>query len=200
MIDFFLGKKDKEVEKIARELGFEKIFFVKQVERENDFNKLTRKENQKEYDACLIKTKNVEIMRKFIDKASNYFEYILVLGTDDEINRASLEHKKTFALVAPEFGRGKDFLSQRDAGLNHVLCKIAKENDKTIVFRFSDVIENENKASIIGKLAQNIKLCKKYKTKYLFVNFCSDLKEMLHHKELESFERVLLMRNPKEHL
>jgi len=198
MIDFFLGKKDKEVEKRAKELGFEKILFVKQIEKESDFNKL-QKENI-EYDACLIKIKNVEIMRKFIDKASNYFEYILVLGINDDINRASLVHKKTFALVAPEFGRGKDFLSQRDAGLNHVLCKIAKENNKTIIFRFSDVIESENKASIIGKLAQNIKLCKKYETKYIFVNFCSDLEEMLHHKELESFERVLLMRNPKEHL
>ena len=193
MMDFFLGKKDKKIEETAKKLGFERILFVKQIEKPEYFNKLEKEKNKRQFDACLIKTKNLEIMRKFIDKAYNFFEYILVLGTSDEINRSSLEHKKVFALVAPEFSRGKDFLYQRNAGLNHVLCKLARANKKSIIFRFSDITEAQNKSLILGKIAQSIKICKKYGTNYLFINFCSHPKEMMHEKELKILEKLLLV-------
>lgn len=191
-IDFFVGKRNREIEEIAKEKGF-KILFVKELSKLQDFYDL--KKDQELYDACLIKTKSLEFLRKFIDKASNYFQFILVLGTSDEVNRVALEHKKVFALVAPEFSRANDFLYQRNSGLNHVLCKIAKEKNKLIVFRFSDIQGTETqKALLLGRMAQNLKLCKKYHVNYLFSNFSSDISKILDFKQLKLFEKILSTR------
>lgn len=192
-IDFFLGKRNKQIEAIAKEKGFSRMFFVREISKIEDFNSFNKE--QEFYDACLIREKNLGLLRKFIDKAKNYFTHVLVLGVSDEVNRAALEHKKVFALVAPEYQRTYDFLYQRNSGLNHVLCKIAKKNNKPIVFRFSDVQgREEQKALVLGRMAQNLRLCKKYSIDYIFANFSSDPEKILNFKQLKIFERILLSR------
>ncbi|MEM4703317.1 MAG: hypothetical protein QXP53_02440 [Candidatus Pacearchaeota archaeon] len=192
-IDFFLGLKNKEIITLAGEKGFQKILFVKEIQDMNDFKSL---KEQKDYDACLLSVKNVNFLRRMIDKASNYFNYVLVLGLNDEINRAALKHKKVFGLVAPEFNRKEDFLNQRNSGLNHVLCKIAKETRKMIIFRFSDILNKKDRerAVLLGRIMQNLKLCRKYKVSCLLINFSSSIQNIFHVKQLKIFEKILLSR------
>lgn len=192
-VDFFVGKRSLEVETIAKQKGFEKIFFVKEIRSLADFSGLKKKDNS--YDVGLINTKNLNFLRRFVDKATNYFEYVAVLGVTDLVNRSALENRKVFALVAPEINRGDDFLFQRNSGLNHVLCKIAKERKKLIIFRISDFSgTEEKKASFLGKLMQNLKLCKKYKVDYLLTNFASETNNILHVKQLRLLEKVFSTR------
>ncbi|MCS7134605.1 MAG: hypothetical protein NZ889_01985, partial [Candidatus Pacearchaeota archaeon] len=187
-IDFFVGRRNEEIKAFAKEKGFEEIFFVKEIKSIFDFEK----KDKEFFDACLIKTRNLDFLRRMVDKARNYFDDILVLGTTDIINRRALEHTKVSALVSPEFSRSEDFLYQRNSGLNHVLCRIANENKKMIIFRMKDFSgTKENKASFFGKLIQNLKLCRKYKVNYLLTNFSSKKDEILHAKQLTSLEQIL---------
>ena len=172
-------------------IGFiEKRISVKEVSKLKEI----KKEDKGKYNAILIKTKRPEILRRIIDKASNYFSFILVLGTSDEINRIALEHKKVKALVSPEYGRERDFLHYRNSGLNQVLCKIAKDNNKMIVENFDDVVSNEKiyAALILGRIIQNARLCKKYKTKFIIADFGENKEELRSKYDLRTFERILI--------
>lgn len=193
MIDFFIGKKDKKIEDFAKQLGFSRILFVKEVSK----LKQIIKEDKKNYDVFLIKTTKPELLRRMIDKISNYPSFIFVLGTNDEINRTALEHKKVKALISPEYARQKDFLHYRNSGLNQVLCKIARDNNKTIMINFNDILlsKNEKRAIIIGRIMQNIKICNKYKTKIRIATFASLQEEMRSFSDLRSFCIAIEMTN-----
>lgn len=181
--DFFIGSKSEKVIKKSKKLGFDKIHFVKIIKRINDFG------NKGEYDACLIESENINEIRRFIDKAGNYFEKIIVLGTTDKINRMILEHKKTWALIDPQHAHknDRDYDSYRNSGLNHVLCKIAHDNEKITLFSLNELKEVKS----LGRVVQNIKLCKKYKAKYFIVNFSGNIDDFRSAFELKEVERVL---------
>ena len=183
--DFFLGKKTKSIVKKAKEFGFDRIFFVKEVLTLAD----VKKQERINYDAILIKTSNVELLRRMIDKVANHFSFVLVLGTNDQINRIALEHKKVSALVSPECGREQDYIHYRNSGLNQVLCKIAKTNGKIIIINFRDVLfkKEQEKAVLLGRIAQNVVLCRKYKVKVRIGSFASKKEELRDVSSLRSF-------------
>ncbi|UZE93959.1 MAG: hypothetical protein IB618_00055 [Candidatus Pacearchaeota archaeon] len=192
MICFFIGKRNKKIEYSFKKLGFDKVYFVKEVSKLKEI----RKEDKSTYNAFLIKTKGIEMLRRMVDKASNYISFILVLGINDEINRITLEHKKVRALVSPEYKREKDFLHYRNSGLNQVLCKIARDNDKIIIENFSDfILESKDitKALILGRMIQNARLCKKYKTRLIIGNFVRNNSEFRSKYDLETFKRILFV-------
>jgi RNase P/RNase MRP subunit p30 len=200
VFDFLIGRRNRNIEEKAKAFSFEKIYFVKIIENEEDFFELKKSRNKNNnfndfYDACLIKTDNLDKLRRFIDKASNYFDKVLVLGTSNLVNRCVLEHKKTFALLNPEYNREKDYDNYRNSGLNQVLCKIARENGK---FIFISIDELKNPISL-GRVIQNFRLCKKFKTRIHLVNFCNNVNEMKSAFELKEVERVLLAREHFEH-
>ena len=187
--DFFIGKRNKDIVNRTKELGFEKVIFVKEVSSINEI----RKEDKKEYDAILIKTKSPELSRRMVDKASYLYPLILVLGTTDIINRSALEHKKVHSLVNPEYNRNYDYMNYRNSGLNHVLCKIAKDQNKKIIFSFSEILNKhgEERAFVIGKIMQNIMICKKYKTETEFYNLTTKKEDLRALGDIKSFFKVL---------
>lgn len=186
-IDFFIGKKDEDIVKRAKALGFEKVIFIKEVSNINDIKK------DDDFDAILIKTKNPEFFRRMVDKTSHLYSMVLVLGTTDIINRAALEHKKVFALVSPEYNREYDYTNYRNSGLNQVLCSIAERQKKRIMFSFNEILNKhrEDRAVLIGKIMQNITLCQKYKTEIEFHSFAIKKEELRSSSDLRSFFKVL---------
>jgi len=188
---YFLGRRNKKIEEKAKDLKIE-ILFVKEINSLDDLKKLKRESD--EYDITLIKIQNIEQLRKAIDKAHALSLRVFVLGISDTINRIALEHKKTSALVSPEFGRVRDFINYRNSGLNHVLCKIAKENGKEIIENFSDLIDSDKKtkAVILGRILQNARLCKKYDVRFSIKNMARSEKEIFDYLELNNLQKVLL--------
>ena len=187
MRSFFIGKRNKKIEKKALALGLE-IVFLKKI---SNVNELNTKKDSKDYDGILIKNQNIDVMRRIIDKSQNFFKEIIVLGMNDEINRTCLEHKKTTSLLSPEFGRTRDYVNYRNSGLNQILCKIAKQNNKTIIENFSDLnTDKKSKAMILGRMLQNARLCRKYNVKFILRNF-SNKKEIVSKYKIENFEKII---------
>lgn len=194
MIDLFVDKKSKEVELQIKKLGFSEILFCKTIENIKDIDK----EDAKKFDCYVIKTNDLEQLRRCIDKSVNVLKKLVVLGTSDEINRIALESKKTLGLLNPEIGRQKDYSSYRNSGLNHVLCKIARDNNKMIFISIDELNELKDPV-VLGRVIQNIKLCNKFKAKWQFVNLASDVDGIKSAFELKEIERVLLKEEHFEH-
>ena len=67
----------------------------------------------------------------------------------------------------------KEHYHYRRGGLDHVLAKIAHDKGKIIGFSFSDVLNAKDASKILGRLMQNIKLCRKFKVTTLFSTFAT---------------------------
>jgi RNase P/RNase MRP subunit p30 len=119
----------------------------------------------------VIKSDNLNEVRKKIEKAFKNSERVIVYAGADEFNRKILEDKRVDYLI-DVFGSGKDRLRQRDSGLNQVLCKLAKSNGISIGFDISKLVKGDEfvSAKVISRLRQNIRLCRKYKVHMVLVN------------------------------
>jgi len=138
----------------------------------------------------LIKSREVRDLKRQLDKANGL---VVVEGGDDQINRTALESKKVDILLSPEKDREKDFMKVRDSGLNQVLCKLAKNNNIAIGFNFNDILNANSleRSRILGKMIQNVDLCKKYKVRTVVGSFASRWEDLRSESDLESFARVI---------
>jgi len=124
-------------------------------------------------------------------------QFHILEGGSDEQNRKAVEDKQVDILLAPEQKREKRHMHQRDSGLNQVLCKLAQKNKVAIGFSFSELLNAKDKASNLGKMMQNVRLCRKYKVKMVVVSFAKNKWEMRHASDLGAFAQVIGM-TPKE--
>lgn len=95
---------------------------------------------------------------------------IVFASDDDELNRKILEKEKIHVLLLNQLQR-KDRMKQRESGLNHVLAKEAKKNNVIIGINLDEIAESlgKQKAEILARIRQNIKLCNKNRLKMKFI-------------------------------
>jgi len=82
---------------------------------------------------------------------------LLVKGGDLGLNRKSVETPEVDILLHPEFER-------RDSGFNHIMAKLAKENNVAIEVNFREILlsSKNTRSHIIHNISENVKLCKKF--------------------------------------
>lgn len=123
----------------------------------------------------IINSDKTEEIRKQAEKMKKTNKPVIVLGRDIEFNRKILDMKKVYMLVL-QHSQGRDKLKQRDSGLNEILCRIAQKNNITLALDFKEIKNSEEKerAKILGRIIQNIKLARKYKNKLILLNKSED--------------------------
>ena len=117
----------------------------------------------------VIKAKNFDEAKGEIRK--NKGKEIIFSSDNDELNRKILEKEEINILLLNQAGR-KDKLKQKNSGLNQILAKIAKSKDVIIGINFDEIISSKDKqrAKILARIAQNIKLCGKNRIKMKFIS------------------------------
>jgi RNase P/RNase MRP subunit p30 len=90
----------------------------------------------------------------------------------------------------------RDFIHQRASGLNHVLCKLVKENNITIGFSLNTILNSDDKSVILGRMIQNIKICRKFKVKTAIASFAQNPLEMRSIHDLLSLFVILGSKTP----
>ncbi len=90
-----------------------------------------------------------------------------------------------------EEDKKKDFIHHRNSGLNHILAKILFEKDIAVGFSFSLFLKYG--ATILGRMKQNVKLCKKYKVKMFVASFTSDPYELRSEEDMKVFAKTIGM-------
>ena len=109
---------------------------------------------------------------KEFQKMTQGREKVMVSGFNEEINRMAVESKKVSMLVSPERGFGNDRMDARNSGLNDVLCKLAAKNGVAIWVDIDELLQLHQDARIrrLGKILQNVRLCRKYHVKMVLVD------------------------------
>jgi len=121
----------------------------------------------------------------------------VVLGSRN--NRTAIESKKIDLLLSPERGIKKDSFHHRNSGLDHAICVLAKKSNITIGFNFNDILTSQGilRAEKLGRMMQNVRLCRKHKIRMLIGSFAKDKWQMRSKNDLISFGIVLGM-HPEE--
>ncbi len=87
-------------------------------------------------------------------------------------NRHTFEKLKPNIVYQLELTKNKDKTHYRLSGLDDVSCKLAAENDIAIGFSFSSLLDSKlPRAVLLGRMAQNIRFCKKFKLKMVLASF-----------------------------
>ena len=121
----------------------------------------------------IINTTSLQQARKQIQqlKKDNPNQEIIIKAQDDDFNRKILENKEVDILLSPEQHKRKDYMKQRDSGLNEINCKLAKENKIKIAIDLNQLKKQDKKtkAILLSRIKQNIQLCKRTKTQIFFI-------------------------------
>ena len=127
----------------------------------------------------IINIPNIEQAKKEIRNSKT--KPIIVKAQNDEFNRKILEYGKFDILVGIETEKRKNTLRQLDSGLNHVLGKIASKNNIIIGIDLEEIsrLKEEEKANALAKIMQNIRICRKAKTRLIILN-AEDKKNAFH--------------------
>jgi RNase P/RNase MRP subunit p30 len=117
----------------------------------------------------IIQENTFEKTRKAIRKAK---PPIVFTSNNDELNRKILEKEKIDILLINLKAR-KDWQKQRNSGLDSPMAKAAKKNNVIIAINLDELINvsGKDKAKILARIQQNIKLCNKNKLKMTFLPF-----------------------------
>ena len=172
MDEYVLMKKSTEIEKLALELGFTKVHFL-----DNDF--------------VLLKGKTQKELLKEIENARNKKLKTVYKADSEEMLRFALEKNGLDIIYGMENIHPKDGMHFVRGGLDQVLCKIAAEKGKILVFSFSEILNSSDKGKLLARMMFNVKLCKKYKVPIILCSFASFKEEMRSAKDLQALGRVL---------
>ena len=179
--------------RMAEKLGYNSLCFVYNFKinlraiRENI--SLIQKETKiKLYLGLLSDAKNVSKSKKFCD-------IVLVEATGDD--QVLFERIKPDIVYNLELAARKDSLHFRNSGLNQVLCRFAAENKIIVGFSFNSILNFKNRILLLGRIIQNIGLCRKYKIETCFASFAKMPYEMRAYHDLISFLIVLGMHASK---
>jgi len=118
----------------------------------------------------MISTNNLEQAKKEIKNAKE--KQIIVKAQSLEFNRKILEYGQFNILLSISSARQKSHQRTFDSGFNHVLAKIAAKNNISIGIDLKELrsLSKEQKALVLAKIKQNIKICRKAKAKISLLN------------------------------
>jgi len=146
----------------AKDLGYAGICFSEYFEGRARLEKLkseTAKAQQETGIEILLgfEARNTQELKRLADMR-RMFDVLLAHGGDIAMNRAAVETKEVDILTHPEHGR-------YDSGMNHVMAKLAKENDVAIEINFREILTTNKKtrSRTLASMRDNIALGRKYK-------------------------------------
>lgn len=187
--DYHLHSENfNETIEIAKKLGFGGLCFVLNWSNHKDLEAFKKVSKTKGLDIVVgvelhEKAYNVKKVAKKIRKD---VEIILVHGGDYDVNRAAVETPEVDILLHPEMDRD-------DSGFDHVMAKLAKENNVAIDFALNDVIYSYKKSrvKILAHLMKNAKIVKKYKTPFVLTSGGYSTWDLRSPSEILSFGKIL---------
>ena len=151
-----------------------------------------RENTKKDYGSALKITFGILAQPNDVLKAKGLSSMVVVARSSDSFeDRLVIEKFRPSIIYNLETSSRKDFMHQRNSGLNHVLCMIAHDNNVAIGFNYSLLQHKERMSVMVGRMMQNMMLCKKYKLKTVFASFATDPWQLRSKVDVESLVRIL---------
>jgi hypothetical protein len=114
---------------------------------------------------------------------------LMVFVRCSDQDRAVLEQGAADVLFGTESSQPKDYIHQRGSGFNQVFAGLARKNNVAIGFSLSEILSATGsvRARFMGRMMQNIVVCRKYRVKMVAGSFASDPWKMRSPHDLQSF-------------
>ena len=188
MIDVVMpNNNEKEFVRIAEKLGYKSLLFLYTFD--NFINKkIFNNGTTKTYNGILANQKNIQ---KVNNKFRNKKVFIAIKSSNSD--RETIEEKQANLVFSLEEKGRKDFMHQRGSGLDHILAKLAHQNNIILGFSLNSIINSNKRNVILGRIMQNIKLCRKYKVKTVIGSFTQNPMEMRSPQDIVSLFTTLGM-------
>lgn len=137
-----------------------------------------------------FKSDKIEIISATTNKKHrNEFPFI---QTAKNNLRAQLEKDKPFLVYDIETAEPREFMHHRNSSFNQILAKIANEKDVSIGFSIKSLLTASFAQSLlIGRIKQNVSLCRKYGLPMVVASFAESPYEMRAPEEVKSIATIL---------
>jgi RNase P/RNase MRP subunit p30 len=87
--------------------------------------------------------------------------------------RLAIEKVRPDIIFCAENTPKSDFIHQRNSGLNHIVCTLAREHDIAIGFAFTSCLGKYG-ARAMGRMSANIRMCRKYNVPMVIATLATD--------------------------
>jgi RNase P/RNase MRP subunit p30 len=197
MIDIVIpNNNEEEFITIAEKLGIKELMFLYPYENyiklKDNINKKKEIEGKnkkiKIHYGILADLKNIQ---KINNKLKDKKDFVVMKCSN--ANREVIEKPKANLVFALEEYGWKDYMHQRASGLNQILCRLANKNKVAIGYSISSLLDSKDKSVILGRIIQNIMLCRKFKVKTVIASFTSNPYQMRSPHDLISLFTMLGM-------
>ncbi len=128
-------------------------------------------------------------------KALESADLIMVNSGSDEIKRMATESWEIDILCCPEKSAERDFMKQKNSGLDKVMTKLMQERGVGIEFNLKDILDRYGmlRAQIMGRMHQNIILARKYGALMILTSSAEDKWGLRSPRDLICVGRILGM-------
>jgi RNase P/RNase MRP subunit p30 len=109
-----------------------------------------------------------EFNRLKLKVKENKGKEIIFSSKDDELNRKVSEKLPVSGIMVSLEDR-KDYMKQRNSGLNEVMAKILKKKALSLYFDFDEIFNSKNKERIFARIKQDIELCSRVHVQIKFI-------------------------------
>ncbi len=190
--DLHVGFFDEDVIKLLEHFGYSGICIVGDVKDiKKNKEKIPRIKTKLDIlTGALVKSKDV---KKEARSALEIADLILVSGGDDDTNRNASECWECDILCHPESGDRRDAMDYKNSGLDHAMARFMAERKIALEINFSEIMNSYGgvRSQLIGRIGQNIKLARKYKTPIIIASGASEKFGLRAPRELMAFGKFL---------
>lgn len=177
------GNEDSFIS-MAERLGYKRLLFLYGLgEFEEKLKNLPPSQKIKIDIGILADSKGMHRLSKFKGH--------LIAAKSSDHDREMMEKSSVNLIFSLEEASRKDFMHQRGSGLDNILAKLAHDNNISVGFSISSILNSKNKNAIMGRMMQNIRLCRKYKVKMAIASFSSSPYGMRSPHDVISFFSML---------
>jgi ribonuclease P/MRP protein subunit RPP1 len=188
--------------KLAEQLGWDGICLtadfqdIKTLKVFSDRISDMRKETVMDlFSGAEITGKSAQGFQKDSRKALDYVDLILVRGGGDEVNRSAAECWEVDLLCHPEKLAEKDFMKQRNSGIDHVMAKFMAERLIGMEFNLTEILNSYGmlRSQVLGRMHQNVVLARKYSVSMILTSGGQGNWELRAPRDLISIGNILGM-------
>jgi RNase P/RNase MRP subunit p30 len=171
---------------IAKRLGYTRLIFAYDYSRREMLKKKIRDKDIDLHTALLADKRDIR-------RAKQLSKVVIARSTGDD--RETIEKLRPNIIYGLEAPAKKDSLHFRNSGLNHILCAILDKNSIKVALSFSMLLnaKGTRRSVLMGRMSQNIRLCRKYKVRLLLASFARNPYHMRPPHDLKSLAMVLGM-------
>ncbi len=167
---------EKAIEKAAKLgysqliLGYSSLDKLKSEKRKNKVEQKFKRFKNIKLNYCLISDEDKELRKALALKIIT----IKSFSNKSSLTNRDFEKPCYDFITGIEKGTHKDYMHQRNSGLNHVIAKELAKKGIGYLISIKDIIESKNRVVLLGRIMQNIRICKKYNLAIAIASFAED--------------------------